>query len=152
MTSTMSIGYIAQWLERLTADQQVPGSNPGVPFFANQKRYVRSSVLSKETIQTIYAPRPVVLMLGIDRIPADPKGLHTRTCCIMIFQRPVMSKMSSLGISPGWPKFLFSVQTKRIRQTRRKTRTGRVLLATKFSSLGISPGWPKFFFLPKQSE
>ena len=27
----MSPGYIAQWLERLTADQQVPGSNPGVP-------------------------------------------------------------------------------------------------------------------------
>ena len=27
----MSTGYIAQWLERLTADQQVPGSNPGVP-------------------------------------------------------------------------------------------------------------------------
>ena len=27
-----NIGYIAQWLERLTADQQVPGSNPGVPF------------------------------------------------------------------------------------------------------------------------
>jgi hypothetical protein len=26
-------GYIAQWLERLTADQQVPGSNPGVPFY-----------------------------------------------------------------------------------------------------------------------
>ncbi len=25
-------GYIAQLLERLTADQQVPGSNPGVPF------------------------------------------------------------------------------------------------------------------------
>ena len=24
-------GYIAQWLERLTADQQVPGSNLGVP-------------------------------------------------------------------------------------------------------------------------
>ena len=30
--SNSSIGYIAQWLERLTADQQVPGSNPGVPF------------------------------------------------------------------------------------------------------------------------
>jgi hypothetical protein len=27
------IGYIAQWLERLTADQQVPGSNPGVPSY-----------------------------------------------------------------------------------------------------------------------
>ena len=26
-----SNGYIAQWLERLTADQQVPGSNLGVP-------------------------------------------------------------------------------------------------------------------------
>jgi hypothetical protein len=25
-------GCIAQWLERLTADHQVPGSNPGVPF------------------------------------------------------------------------------------------------------------------------
>ena len=26
-------GYIAQWLERLTADQQVPGSTPGAPFW-----------------------------------------------------------------------------------------------------------------------
>ena len=25
-------GYIAQWLKRLTADQQVPSSNLGVPF------------------------------------------------------------------------------------------------------------------------
>ena len=31
-SDTPTIGYIAQWLERLTADQQVPGSNPGVPF------------------------------------------------------------------------------------------------------------------------
>ena len=28
-------GCIAQWLERLTADQQVPGSTPGAPFFIN---------------------------------------------------------------------------------------------------------------------
>ena len=28
---TSASGYIAQWLERLTADQQVPGSNLGVP-------------------------------------------------------------------------------------------------------------------------
>jgi hypothetical protein len=28
---SVTSGYIAQWLERLTADQQVPGSNPGVP-------------------------------------------------------------------------------------------------------------------------
>ena len=32
-TVYVQIGYIAQWLERLTADQQVPGSNPGVPSF-----------------------------------------------------------------------------------------------------------------------
>lgn len=29
-------GSIAQWLERLTADQQVPGSNPGWPFYLNE--------------------------------------------------------------------------------------------------------------------
>ena len=28
----LTIGYVAQWVERATADQQVPGSNPGVPF------------------------------------------------------------------------------------------------------------------------
>ena len=32
---TSIAGYIAQWLERLTADQQVPGSNPGVPFIGS---------------------------------------------------------------------------------------------------------------------
>ena len=31
LKETLASGYIAQWLERLTADQQVPGSNPGVP-------------------------------------------------------------------------------------------------------------------------
>ena len=31
-THTSIAGYIAQWLEWLTADQQVPGSSPGVPF------------------------------------------------------------------------------------------------------------------------
>ncbi|MAC42403.1 MAG: hypothetical protein CL913_00210 [Deltaproteobacteria bacterium] len=45
-----------------------------------------------------------------------------------------------------------SVQTKRIRQTRQKTQTGRVLLAKKFSALDISPGWPKFFFGPNKAN
>ena len=31
---SLTIGYIAQWLERLTADQQVPGSNPGAQCFS----------------------------------------------------------------------------------------------------------------------
>ena len=33
-------GYIAQWLERLTADQQVPGSNPGVPLNKHYLQYI----------------------------------------------------------------------------------------------------------------
>ena len=36
-----AIGYIAQWLERLTADQQVPGSNPGVPFLQSAETQQR---------------------------------------------------------------------------------------------------------------
>ena len=32
-------GSIAQWLERLTADQQVPGSNPGWPFMSAGARW-----------------------------------------------------------------------------------------------------------------
>ena len=35
-------GYIAQWLERLTADQQVPGSNPGVPFVRARDRCLKA--------------------------------------------------------------------------------------------------------------
>ena len=41
-------GYIAQWLERLTADQQVPGSNPGVPFSDNT-RFFRARGLAAAT-------------------------------------------------------------------------------------------------------
>ena len=40
----LQFGYIAQWLERLTADQQVPGSNPGVPY---EKLYVMSASSGK---------------------------------------------------------------------------------------------------------
>ena len=35
-------GYIAQWSERLTADQQVPNSNLGVPFMSHPTRGLRS--------------------------------------------------------------------------------------------------------------
>ena len=38
----MAIWYIAQWLERLTADQQVPGSNPGVPFVRARDRCLKA--------------------------------------------------------------------------------------------------------------
>ena len=40
-TSCQASGYIAQWLERLTADQQVPGSNPGVPFSTAPATFLR---------------------------------------------------------------------------------------------------------------
>ena len=41
------IGYIAQWLERLTADQQVPGSNPGVPSYYLFSADVRAMRISQ---------------------------------------------------------------------------------------------------------
>ena len=44
-------GYIAQWLERLTADQQVPGSNPGVPFFIFNWRLHASIILQYDSKQ-----------------------------------------------------------------------------------------------------
>ena len=40
-----SQGCIAQWLERLTADQQVPGSTPGAPFMS----FVRMHTIQCET-------------------------------------------------------------------------------------------------------
>ena len=40
-------GYIAQWLERLTADQQVPGSNPGVSFVCGNRSRSRSQCLTR---------------------------------------------------------------------------------------------------------
>ena len=45
-----------------------------------------------------------------------------------------------------WPK------TKRIRQTRRKTRTGKVLLTKKISSLDISLCWSKIVFGPNKAN
>ena len=38
--NNIAYGYIAQWLERLTADQQVPGSNPGVPLLYHDEYVV----------------------------------------------------------------------------------------------------------------
>ena len=43
-----SHGYIAQWLERLTADQQVPGSNPGVPF-----QHIPAAAIGNRLIQNL---------------------------------------------------------------------------------------------------
>ena len=50
--SSVHPGYIAQWLERLTADQQVPGSNPGVPFMAKD---TRSMQLVKKASPCVFA-------------------------------------------------------------------------------------------------
>lgn len=41
-------GYIAQWLERLTADQQVPGSKPGVPYASAGKEDVDARTVCLE--------------------------------------------------------------------------------------------------------
>ena len=54
--STLINGYIAQWLERLTADQQVPGSNPGVPFGRISRRNVGSRFDNDQSV-----PHDVIL-------------------------------------------------------------------------------------------
>ena len=63
-------GYIAQWLERLTADQQVPGSNPGVPFSNNYSffscAWVGSSNTTLESIVGLFIP----LTAGVSRAGA----------------------------------------------------------------------------------
>ena len=52
----IACGYIAQWLERLTADQQVPGSNPGVPFGRISRRNVGSRFDNDQSV-----PHDVIL-------------------------------------------------------------------------------------------
>jgi hypothetical protein len=48
----MTYGYIAQWLERLTADQQVTGSNPGVPFLIADRQVPGSNLSAPFLLQT----------------------------------------------------------------------------------------------------
>jgi hypothetical protein len=75
----VSTGYIAQWLERLTADQQVPGSNPGVPSFrtARPRRqwpFVAASFCSRDFVSLMWARRPSEQLL---RCPGGPvRGLR----------------------------------------------------------------------------
>ena len=62
--SKTSLGYIAQWLERLTADQQVPGSNPGVPFYESS---------------TDYTPLPPHVCLRTESNSGARRGFEIRT-------------------------------------------------------------------------
>ena len=55
---TLALGCIAQWLEWLTADQQVPGSNPGVPFV------VRCSCASTERAAVASVPFLMLPIMG----------------------------------------------------------------------------------------
>ena len=51
-------GYIAQWSERLTADQQVPGSNPGVPSVAALVR-ASARTCALEHCPAVWIPGPL---------------------------------------------------------------------------------------------
>ena len=53
-------GYIAQWLERLTADQQVPGSNPGVPSFLESMHLSGRRTNDKKTLFKHFASAAMV--------------------------------------------------------------------------------------------
>ena len=60
-------GYIAQWLERLTADQQVPGSNPGVPFLCSSRRSMPRKVGGGIACSSrLSFPLSKPLIIGID--------------------------------------------------------------------------------------
>eukprot|EP00973_Karenia_brevis_P005243 719131-Karenia_brevis.AAC.1 len=61
------MGYIAQWLERLTADHQVPGSNPGVPspflsaaFGTRRKCAYAMLVLARKGPQAVLWPKEFI--------------------------------------------------------------------------------------------
>jgi type IV secretory pathway TraG/TraD family ATPase VirD4 len=52
----VTFGYTAQWLERLTADQQVPGSNPSVPY---------CQLIIATTIRVIAVSIAMITIVGI---------------------------------------------------------------------------------------
>ena len=70
-----SPGYIAQWLERLTADQQVPGSNPGVPSAAScserpSLRRIGMCALIDASVVSPWATRPPGTLKKRPRMPS----------------------------------------------------------------------------------
>ena len=74
----LSRGYIAQWLERLTADQQVPGSNPGVPLpgFSDHEAPEYGDVLVfLLMLQAFKTCRSLEIMPKKPPAPDDPKDL-----------------------------------------------------------------------------
>ena len=91
--SCLTQGYIAQWLERLTADQQVPGSNPGVPF-----QNWRRQKCTKKTIKHItFDYFPISFLRGffdtlLAKEPPPPRELNERpsaykTCALPLSYR-----------------------------------------------------------------
>ena len=69
-----SLGYIAQWSERLTADQQVPGSNPGVPSLCVFVDFAR--VLTSRNINKSASPSCAPCL--------EACGLIFRTCRVRL--------------------------------------------------------------------
>ena len=71
-TSIQASGYIAQWLERLTADQQVPGSNPGVPFCIAPAKLVRLKWVWRSVVLVAWCSHDVATAWGGDSCDRDP--------------------------------------------------------------------------------
>ena len=66
-------GCIAQWLERLTADQQVPGSTPGAPFWTC--RVCSGDLTSAEGRANLYLTSPMTYKLICGRAGVETKRL-----------------------------------------------------------------------------
>ena len=60
-------GYMAQWLERMAADQQAPGSNPGVPFHHAWRRLERAACTA---LLVMIAAGPWPSTVGVGRAGA----------------------------------------------------------------------------------
>ena len=93
-------GYIAQWLERLTADQQVPGSNPGVPSSGRKRALMMlfppPCSLSHGT-RDLYGPQigPVSFLAS-----PSPSVVATR---LFASPSPVCSQRHRYYWQRGWP-------------------------------------------------
>ena len=90
-TTSLQLGT---WLERLTADQQVPGSNPGVPSFAHTPLHLRTW---KTEIEPVRQRKMSTRAVPICCAKARACFRRTLTRCIVLLTERTCSSV------PSWP-------------------------------------------------
>ena len=96
-------GYIAQWSERLTADQQVPGSNPGAPFTYARNISRRRRIRRAKGIISAW-----IFRLRLDFVTGAgscvSSELVSRPCCSVVFMS--MQSRPPQQLSCVWRAYL----------------------------------------------